>query len=302
MLPAHNLLRTLRSDLEKVIRESPEDVVLGAFALVVNSRLGDLGWIQAEPIDWRRLGSKTPKEGPVLGWGFDRRELISVQCSPVRSSPASAFRSCATFGTVEGYLDFSHIAANLTRAARAVFLATGQPDSPPLTADLIGDWLVVLLGLAIEVPDAFRFRPTVLVEAFDPADQRRAEMAVRERWGAVADALEGENTPPQAVYVFALDDDLRAASIEVVDYLLSLPVDTSVETGGHSWPFGDWTPTSKRHLLNALGWKGNKLTKLDQLVNSGAVLLRAMPGKIGHNGWEARVVRPETAFKNWPAT
>jgi hypothetical protein len=144
-------------------------------------------------------------------------------------------------------------------------------------------------------------------------ERRRKLPAFGPSWPKVptglADEIEGHRRAIDGVFESWASEILAKARIvspEEYRARTAVPLEAPAEVQpaaadpSRSWPFRDWTPTSKRHLLRCLGYRGRNLSKLEELARKGAISTRPLADRRGHDTIEARVIRPEIAFKTQP--
>jgi hypothetical protein len=255
MLPAHNLLRTLRSDLEAA--RAARRPVFVALAISVGPRLFD-----DDELPWSSRSIGLPVE-------FGEPEPASQMVMVIDHADPTRFVTVAMFGDPASARAMRDHGRHLARAAGAVF-AAARLDVPGLPArQAEAEWPLTLIRLAAEAPDAFRYEVVCSILPDDRADRRRADEGFREmipqpdgrirvgnpRWGRIASAIRGEWSPPSGLYVFAIDRDVIEASIEAADYLMALgPAATTPVARGAA---AVRTPIDMNDLANELARRGH---------------------------------------------
>lgn len=222
MLPAHNLLRTLRFDLEAA--RAARRPVFGALAISVGPRLFD-----DDELPWSSPSVRLPI---AFGVAEPASEMVMI----IDHEDSTRFATVAMFGDPASARTMRDHGRHLARAAGAVFDSAGLP-GPKLPARLAEvEWPLTLIRLAAEAAGAFRYAVVCSILPDDRADLREATGAFREmepqpdgrvrvgapRWDRIAAAARSEWAPPSGLYVFAVDRDLIEASVEAVDYLMAM--------------------------------------------------------------------------------
>lgn len=220
--PAHNLLRTLRSDLEAT--RASRRHAFGVLAISVGRRLFD-----EDELPWSSPSIRLPI---AFGEPAPASEMHMV----IDHDDATRFATVAMFGDPSAAREMRDHAAHLGRAAEAAFSSLGMPTSGLAARHGAAAWPLTLVRLAAVAPDAFRYTVACSILPDDRADLRRATESFREmiptgegrlrsgppRWDRIASAIRGEWAPPPGIYAFAIDRDLYEASVEAVDYLMTL--------------------------------------------------------------------------------
>ena len=278
---ARNLLRTVRSDLERD-RDAGGGPVHGLMALAIGyDLLRDMN-----QVPWDKLR-------PAMPPGMRAASIASERIAPLDPDDPRSFLVSLSFGEVIDVEGFGDHAFHLARGADAALLASGRSGLPLRHYGCMAGLLLALVRLSSEVPGAFRFRPWLFCWPRDPADFPGAEAMMHDgkpagqptilgsppRWDTVGAAAGGNPGLPDGLYLYMPDRDLRESSIEVIDYLLAIEAEADSK-----WLYGTLTK-----LRQDLGWSARYSAKLGQLEAEKKIVLEPTEGGL----YRMRVLSPE---------
>jgi hypothetical protein len=284
MLPAHNLLRTLRSDLER--QRDGGARVQGLLALAIGYDLfRDTG-----QIPWDKLRT-------AMAPGMRSAPIASERLAPLDPAAPTSFLVSLAFGEDCDVRAFDDHAFHLARGADGALTAAGLPGLPLRHYGPMAGLLLALIRLAADAPGAFRFDPWMFCWPKNPVDFADAQAMMRDgkparaplllggppRWDTVEAAAGGNPGLPDGLYLYMIDRDVIEASIEAADYLMAMGGEAR-GGDGPQWIYGTLTK-----LRQDLGWSARYSAKLRQLEAEKKIVLEKTEGGLHR----MRVLSPE---------